>query len=63
MRRPRLTGVLFTIGGIALLAWMLGRVGVAEIVAGVRSPGGSAWNRRIGSRSAMPSPPLSAATR
>lgn len=39
MRRSGLTGVLFTIGGIALLAWMLGRVGVAEIVAGVRSVG------------------------
>jgi hypothetical protein len=39
MRRSGLAGVLFTIGGIALLAWMLGRVGVAEIVAGVRSVG------------------------
>lgn len=39
MRRSGLSGVLFTIGGIALLAWMVGRVGVAEIVADVRQVG------------------------
>jgi len=39
MRRSGLSGVLFTIGGIALLAWMLARVGVAEIAADVRQVG------------------------
>ena len=39
MRRSGLSGVLFTIAGIALLAWMLGRVGVAEIAADVRQVG------------------------
>jgi hypothetical protein len=39
MRRSALSGVLFTIGGIALLAWMLARVGVAEIAADVRQVG------------------------
>ena len=39
MRRPALSGVLFTIGGIALLVWMLARVGVAEIAADVRQVG------------------------
>ena len=39
MRRSALSGVLFTIGGIALLAWMLVRVGVAEIAADVRQVG------------------------
>ena len=39
MRRSALSGVLFTIGGIALLVWMLARVGVAEIAADVRQVG------------------------
>ena len=39
MRRFALSGVLFTMGGLALLAWMLSSVGVAEIAAQVRKVG------------------------
>lgn len=39
MRRSGLSGVLFALGGLALLAWMLSTVGVSEIAADVRRVG------------------------
>src|SRR4051812_22046289 len=39
MRRSSLSGVLTAIGGLALLAWMVWSVGVAEIAADVRQVG------------------------
>ena len=39
MRRPRYTGVLIAIAGLALLAWMVASVGVSEIVDDVRQVG------------------------
>lgn len=39
MRRSSLSGVVWVIGGLALLAWMVSRVGIAEIAADVRQVG------------------------
>ncbi len=39
MRRSSFSGVLTAIGGLALLAWMVSRIGVAEIAADVRQVG------------------------